>query len=62
MTRGVLTKTEHAVIWYQTKPKKTMEEHLEFGLKEKMTIDYSIPRDQADEDKVCKILGPELEW
>ena len=62
MTRGVLTKTEHAVIWHQTKSKKTMEEHLGFGLKEKRTIDYSIPRGQVDEDKVCKVLGPELEW
>ena len=28
-------------------------------------VDYSIPRDHAafeDEDKVCKMLGPEFEW
>jgi hypothetical protein len=56
---------EHAVIWYQNKVRKTLEEHLELELKEKRVVDYSIPRDQAafeEEDKICKLMGPEIEW
>lgn len=50
------------MIWYHNKLKKTMEEHLELELNEKRAVDYSIPKDQAEEDKVCKMLGPEMEW
>ena len=50
------------MVWYQDKVKKTLEEHLELELKEKRAIDYSIRRDQGEEDKLCKMLGPEIEW
>lgn len=59
------SKTEYAVVWYQDKVRKTLEVHLELEMKEKKMIDYSIPNDQAafvDEDKICKMMGPKIEW
>jgi hypothetical protein len=53
------------VKWYQDKVRKTLEEHLELELKGKKVVDYSIPNDQAafeEEDKICKMMGPEIEW
>jgi hypothetical protein len=53
------------VIWYQDKVRKTLEEYLELEKKEKKIVDYLIPRDQAafgEEDKICKMMGPEIEW
>jgi hypothetical protein len=53
------------VKWYQDKARKTLEEYLELELKGKKVVDYSIPNDQAafeEEDKICKMMGPEIEW
>jgi hypothetical protein len=54
-------KTEHEVIWYQTKLTKTLKERLALEM-ERRAIHYTILRDQAEEDEVCKKLGPELGW
>ena len=53
---------EHAVLWYHAKLKKTLEEHLCLELRESMALDYSIPKEQVEEDQVCKMLGAETEW
>jgi hypothetical protein len=52
-------------VWFRNKVRKALEEHLELEVKEKKMIDHSISRDQAafgEEDKVCKLMGPEIEW
>lgn len=38
---------------------------MELEKKEKKMIDYSILKDQAafgEEDKICKFMGPGIEW
>jgi phenylpropionate dioxygenase-like ring-hydroxylating dioxygenase large terminal subunit len=56
---------EHAVKWYQDKVRKTLVEHAEMEQKEGRPVDYSIPAEQRqfeEEDALCKMMGPEVDW
>jgi hypothetical protein len=45
--------------------RETLTRHGELEMKEGRAIDYSIPVKQKefeDNDAVCKMMGPEIEW
>lgn len=61
----MLISAEHAVKWYQDKVRKSLTEHQEMEAREGKVVDYSIPEKQKkfnEEDAVCQLLGPEIEW
>jgi len=56
---------EHAVKWYQDKVRTALTQHAEMEIKEGKAVDYSIPKEQGrfdQEDALCKMMGPEIEW
>lgn len=51
--------------WYQEKVRESLTGHGKLEMEEGKAIDYSIPSQQKafeDDDPVCKMMGPEIEW
>lgn len=56
---------EHAVKWYLDKVKDLLVRHAESEKAAGKSIDYAVPKaqsDAAEEDELCKLVGPECEW
>ncbi|KIW69315.1 hypothetical protein PV04_05197 [Phialophora macrospora] len=56
---------EHAVKWYLDKVKDALVRHAESEKAQGRNIDYAIPQAQSDaaqEDELCKLVGPEYDW
>lgn len=56
---------EHAVKWYLDKVKDLLVRHAEAEKAAGKSIDYAVPKaqsDAAEEDELCKLVGPECEW
>ncbi|EXJ73441.1 uncharacterized protein A1O5_03201 [Cladophialophora psammophila CBS 110553] len=56
---------EHAVKWYLDKVRAVLVGHAEAEKAAGKNIDYSVPQAQseaAEQDELCKLVGPEYEW
>jgi hypothetical protein len=56
---------EHAVKWYLDKVRAILVEHAESEKAAGKNIDFAIPKAQAEaaeQDELCKLVGPETDW
>ena len=59
------SRTEHAVKWYLDKVKDILVGHAESEKAKGRNIDFAIPKvqsDAAEQDELCRLVGPEYEW